>query len=146
MQGPDGVDTPFVWADHTRVVPSTPSSLKTLLSLSIPPGGGASPHSLALTTSDLHLCMGPHSMRMLWEHRKQSVSEFYLPSRLLPHSPQFTLLTLGKTRQDLWERPKRHLHETETHHIKHTAHYISQKTSYIEYPNITTAYTCNCLS
>ena len=102
--------------------------------LSIPPGGSTSPHSLELHGIRLTPTYGtPHNR--LREHRKQSVLEFYLPSRLLHHTPQFILLTSGKTIQDRWERPTCHLHETQTHHIQHMTHYISQKTPYIENPN-----------
>ena len=63
--------------------------------------GSSSPHSLALSTSDLHLCMGPTQEAVEYEYRKLSVPEFYLPSRLFPHSPKFTLLTLGTTIQNV---------------------------------------------
>jgi hypothetical protein len=69
------------------------------------------PHSLALHDIRLTPTYGTLHNR-LREHRKLSVLEFYLPSRLLHRTPQFILLTLGKTIQDLWERPKCHLHET----------------------------------
>jgi hypothetical protein len=90
----------FVWADRTRVVPSTPSSFRTtscknLLQLSIPPGGSAFPPLSC--TNDFRLAPmygAPHSR--LWEHRKQSVPEFYLPSRLPSSFPAIHFADTGK--------------------------------------------------